>query len=421
MGSKITVVGLGYVGFPLAYELSREFEVIGFDIKSEKIEKYKQGINITDFDNKISYEGRRITFTDNISECKESDVYIIAVPTPIDNNMRPLMSYLYDASWYVGSVLNKGDLVIYESTVYPTATEKECVPILEQVSGLKSIEEFKYGYSPERVSPGIEEHEISKIIKIIAGCDEQTTQKMNDIYNRVIKSGTFAVKNIRTAEAVKITENVQRDVNIALMNELSLLYAELDINIYDVIEGSSTKWNFCKFYPGMVGGHCISVDPYYLLHQSKEHRMNLDIVKSSRNVNENYFRNFTNKIIEQLLVMRQGQKRVLLLGAAYKENINDFRNTKVVEMYNELVKFGVDVTIVDDYVDSTEFYNEFNIELKHSSDAVGYDLVFIYQGHDLYKKLEVKDFEKMLMCKDSIIYDYKNVLNDEIKEKFNVL
>ncbi len=421
MEVKITVIGLGYVGFPLAYELSNHFEVIGYDTNTERIKKYKQGINPIDFNKPIDYLGRKLSFTDNLSNCGQSNVYIIAVPTPVDENMQPKMDYLYEASKAVGSILNKSDIVIYESTVYPTATESECIPLIEETSGLSAITDFKYGYSPERVSPGASDYSFINVTKVIAGCDHKTTDIMEQIYGTVIHAPLYRATNVKTAEAIKITENVQRDVNIALINELSQLYKKLDIDIYDVIDGASTKWNFSKYLPGMVGGHCISVDPYYLIHQSKKYNMKLNIIKSSRHVNEQYFKNFTNRIVAELFNMHKGVKKVLLLGAAYKENVNDFRNTKVVHMYHELINFGIDVTLSDDYINSSEFFEEFHIQLQPLKDIKDFDLVFIYQPHDLYRNLSIDDFQRLLFDDDSIIFDYRRSLNDTIKKRFNVV
>lgn len=419
---KITVVGLGYVGFPLALELSKHFTVIGYDVDKEKVEKYSKGLNVVDFNKPIDFSNRDISFTYNIDDCKDSNVYIIAVPTPVDDNMIPRMDYVFSASEFVGSILNKGDLVIYEATVYPTATENECIPILEKESNLVAKKDFKYGYSPERVSPGTKEHEFTKIVKVISGCDDETLNDMENIYEKVIEAGTYRAASIKIAEAVKITENVQRDVNIALINELSQLYDVLDINIYDVINAASTKWNFGRYFPGMVGGHCISVDPYYLLHKSKNHKVSLNIVEASRNVNEQYFKKFTYRIISELLKLENKEKRVLLMGAAYKENVEDFRNTKVVDMYNELNKYGIDVKVTDAHVDKVAFYEEYNVELCDLNETDKYDLVFIYQPHDIYTKLKAIDFEKILVSKEeSTIYDYKNVLGKEIREGFRVI
>ncbi len=263
--------------------------------------------------------------------------------------------------------------------------------------------------------------EFSKVIKIIAGCDRETTSIMNEIYSTVIEAGTYEARDIKTAEAIKITENIQRDVNIALMNELSKLYQKLNINIHDVINGASTKWNFGKYQPGMVGGHCISVDPYYLIHKSKECKVNLDIVKAGRRVNEKYYKNFTDQIIKELLSTSGGGNKVLLLGAAYKETVADFRNTKVVDMYNELIKFDIDVTIVDDHVDKELFYKEYGINIKTLNEVENFNIVFIYQPHDIYIKLKAKDFKKLLVDSDSVIFDYKNVIDGEIRHMYKVI
>ncbi len=421
MKRKITVVGLGYVGFPLALELSQYFEVVGYDTNKKKIDKYKRGINVVDFDAKVSYEDKDIMFTSEISDCVDSNMYIVAVPTPIDANSVPDMSYLLYASVFVGNVISKGDIVVYESTVHPGATEDECIPIVEKVSCLTSGVDFKYGYSPERVSPGTKAHEINNIVKVISACDNQTLDVLEEVYAKITSAGVYRTVNIATAEACKITENVQRDVNIALINELSELYYDLGIDINNVLDAASTKWNFHRYEPGMVGGHCISVDPYYLLHKSKERQVTLSLIEASRKVNDTLYKKYTRKIVKKLLTLPNEHKRVLLLGAAYKEDIGDFRNTQVGLMYEELVKFGLDVTVVDDYVDKEEFYKEYNIKVKSLSEVGRFDLIFIYQPHKIYRELTSEEFKRILSDEKSVIVDYKGALSDEVRENVKVV
>ena len=339
--AKLALVGLGYVGLPIALEFAKKISVIGFDI------------------NGSAFENVDIEFTSSIEKLKEASFFIVAVPTPIDKYNKPDLTPLLGASRSVAKALKPGDYVVYESTVYPGCTEDDCLPILEEVSGLKAGIDFKYGYSPERINPGEKVHTLPNTIKIVSGCDSEALDVVAKVYELVVKPGVHRAPNVKVAEAAKIIENTQRDVNIALMNELSIIFSRIGINTYDVLEAAGTKWNFLKFYPGLVGGHCIGVDPYYLVQKASELKYHCQIISAGRYINDSMGGYIAKKLVKRLISLGKGVlgARVLVMGVTFKENVADIRNSKVVDIINELRDFGCDVDVVDPHADSDEDKN----------------------------------------------------------------
>lgn len=384
---KIAVVGLGYVGLPLALAFANKFSVVGFDINEKRILELQNKNDISKeierdaFNTKVS-----ILFTNKLKDIATCNVYIITVPTPIDQNKQPDLHFLLDASQSVGSVLKKGDIVIYESTVYPGCTEEECVPILEKTSGLLFNQDFFVGYSPERINPGDKTRPIQSIIKVISGSTPTIAEEIDNLYKSVITAGTYLAPSIKVAEASKAIENAQRDVNISFMNELALIFDKLDIDINEVLEAAKTKWNFLPFKPGLVGGHCIGVDPHYLAYKAMQVGYTPKVILSGREVNEQMGIWMGEKIIAQLATQFKGEikgKKVLILGFAFKENCADTRNTKVIDVYNTLKQAGIDVTIYDPWVNKARVHEEFGINLVESKDGE-YDYVFKAVNHSIF-------------------------------------
>ena len=335
---KLAVIGLGYVGLPIAIEFAKKIKVIGFDIKPERVEMLRNNIDPSNELSSEDFAGTDIHFTAEAEDLKDAHFFIVTVPTPIDEHNLPDLTPVYKASETVGKALKKGDIVVYESTVYPGATEEECVPILEKFSGLSYPNDFKVGYSPERINPGDKEHTLTKIRKVVSGCDKEAAEVIADTYQIVVEAGVFMAANIKTAEAAKVIENTQRDVNIGLMNELSIIFNRIGINSYDVLEAAGTKWNFLKFYPGLVGGHCIGVDPYYLSYKAKEYGYHPQIIDAGRFVNDSMGNYVAKQTIKRLLNKNVNilEARILIMGITFKENVTDIRNTRVVDIYNEL-------------------------------------------------------------------------------------
>src|SRR4051794_25345770 len=322
---KLAVIGLGYVGLPIALEFARKLSVIGFDINEKRIGMMKQGIDPSNELSKESFEGCDIRFTSSLEELREARFFIVAVPTPVDEHNVPDLTPVKKASETIGKVIKKGDYVVYESTVYPGCTEEDCLPIVEKLSGLKNIKDFKSGYSPERINPGDKKHTLSAIIKVVSGCDQESLDVIAKVYELVVKAGVHRASSIKVAEAAKIIENTQRDLNIALMNELSIIFDKMNINTYEVLEAAGTKWNFLKFYPGLVGGHCIGVDPYYLTYKASELGFNSRVILSGRYINDNMGNYLAKKILQHIIENTENvkQAKVLVLGATFKENVSD--------------------------------------------------------------------------------------------------
>ncbi len=414
--AKLAVIGLGYVGLPIALEFARHLSVIGFDINEERVAMMRNGEDPSRELPNEEFVDRDIHFTANPAELKDACFFIIAVPTPVDDykvpNLRPLVS----ASTNLGKVLKKGDYFVFESTVYPGCTEEECIPILEKESGLKAIEDFKYGYSPERINPGDKVHTITKITKVVSGCDEESLDLIAKVYEIIIEAGVFRAKGVKVAEAAKVIENTQRDLNIALMNELSLIFDKMGINTHDVLEAAGTKWNFLKFYPGLVGGHCIGVDPYYLTYKSIQLGYKPDIILSGRKINDQMAYYIAKKAVQHIIQMgkKLNDARVLVMGITFKENVSDIRNTKVTDLVKELQSFYVHVDITDPYASSEDLHEEYGLKLvdKVRDD---YDCIIYAVKHDDYIKLKEEDFLK-IANENALFIDVKGMYNHQFEQ-----
>lgn len=413
---KIAVIGLGYVGLPIALEFAKKVAVIGFDINKERVEMMKKNIDPSGELEPAAFEGCDIEFTDAIDVLKQASFFIVAVPTPIDQHKLPDLKPLLGATKSIGQALKKGDYVVYESTVYPGCTEEDCIPVLEEISGLSFREDFKVGYSPERINPGDKEHTLSKITKVVSGCDEDSLNEIAKIYEIVVSAGVFKASSIKVAEAAKIIENTQRDVNIALMNELSIIFNKMGINTYEVLEASGTKWNFLRFMPGLVGGHCIGVDPYYLTYKAQELGYHSQVINSGRYVNDSMGFYVAKQTVKKLIAMGKdlSKCKVLVMGATFKEDVEDIRNSKVSDVIHEFKSYGVNVDVIDPRANSDELKEEYGFELTKDP-GTDYDAVVVAVNHKEYKGLKEADFKKMTKA-EAIIVDLKGILNGKIKD-----
>ena len=414
---RIAVVGLGYVGLPIALELARTMSVIGFDINEERLEELKNGEDPNGESENSSFRNRDILFTSSIAELQKASFFIIAVPTPIDQHNEPDLTPLLSATQMVGSVLSAGDYVVYESTVYPGCTEEDCLPLLEKNSGLKAGRDFKYGYSPERINPGDKMHTLQNTVKIVSGCDDEAVKEIYKVYEAVVTEAHLHVAPcIKVAEAAKIIENTQRDVNIALMNELSIIFDRMGINTYDVLEAAGTKWNFLHFSPGLVGGHCIGVDPYYLVHKAKELQYHPKMINSGRFVNDSMGRYIAKKVVKKIISLGKNilNARVLILGITFKENVSDIRNSKVVDMIHEFEDFGAIVDVVDSYASAVEVKQAYNIQLSEAPKGT-YDAIVLAVAHKKYAALSEKDFLAWTNGK-AVFADIKGVYRHQIHQ-----
>ncbi len=414
--AKLSLIGLGYVGLPIALEFAKKISVVGFDISEERVVMMRNGSDPSNELPPSAFESCDISFTSNPDDLREADFHIVAVPTPIDDNQMPDMGILLAATRTVGKVLKKGDYVVYESTVYPGATEEDCVPILEELSGLKFCDDFKVGFSPERINPGDKVHTITTIKKIVSSCDEDSLDIIAKVYEMVVKAGVHKASSIKVAEAAKIIENTQRDVNIGLMNELSMIFDRMGINTYEVIEAAATKWNFLKFYPGLVGGHCIGVDPYYLAYKAKKFRYNPQIINSGRHVNDSMGFYVAQQLVKKIIATGKSvtNSKVLVMGATFKEDVSDIRNSKVVDIITELFSYGVIVEVNDPFASKEEFLEEYNIKLI---DNIGdnYDAVVVAVNHKPYFKLD-EDYFMSITTSDAILVDVKGIFNKKIRK-----
>lgn len=413
--AKLAVIGLGYVGLPIALEFARKISVIGFDINAKRIDMMTNGIDPSNELEESDFEGCDIQFTHNIDDLKQANFFIVAVPTPVDSHNVPDLKPVLSASQTIGKVLKKGDYVVFESTVYPGCTEDDCVPVIENISGLKSIIDFKIGYSPERINPGDKEHTLSKIIKVVSGCDSESLDVIAKTYEIVVKVGVHRAASIKVAEAAKIIENTQRDVNIALMNELSRIFDKIGINTYDVIEAASTKWNFLKFYPGLVGGHCIGVDPYYLTYKANALGYDPEVILSGRRINDDMGPYVARRTVQLLAKAQKGmsRSRVLILGATFKENVTDIRNSKVADIVTELKNYSLNVEVIDPNADNEELHHEYGFGLVKEPFGK-YDAVIVAVNHKEYLLLDEKYFES-IMNPDGVLIDVKGILRNKIK------
>ena len=412
---SMAVIGLGYVGLPIALEFAKKIQVTGFDIKPERIELMKQGIDPSKEIPMKAFENCKIRFTSETADLKKVQFYIIAVPTPIDDHNLPDLKPLLSATETVGKVLKKGDYVVYESTVYPGCTEEDCVPILEKESGLKFNHDFKVGFSPERINPGDKEHTLTQIKKVVSGSDAESCEVISKVYELVIEAGVHKAGSIRVAEAAKIIENTQRDVNIALMNELSIIFNRMGINTFDVLEAAGTKWNFLPFYPGLVGGHCIGVDPYYLTYKAREYGYHAQIINSGRFVNDSMGGYIAKQTVKRIIAKDKELKnaKVLIMGTTFKEDVSDIRNSKVVDVYNELISYGVKVDVVDPLASAEEVKEEYDFDIIDSPEK-NYDAVMVAVSHKQYIDLS-EEYFKSLMNENGIFVDIKGIYRKKIK------
>ena len=413
----LAVIGLGYVGLPIALAFAKKIKVIGFDIKPERIELLKKNIDPSKELVASEFEGADIEFTANPDDLKKAHFFIVTVPTPIDDHNLPDLTPLYKASETVGKALKKGDYVVFESTVYPGATEEDCVPIMEKHSELKFCRDFKVGYSPERINPGDKEHTITKIKKVVSGCDDEALDNIAKTYELIVEAGIFKAASIKTAEAAKVIENTQRDVNIALMNELSLIFNRMGINTYDVLAAAGTKWNFLKFFPGLVGGHCIGVDPYYLSYKAKEFGYYPQIIDAGRFVNDSMGRYVAKQTAKKLL--QKGinllEANILIMGITFKENFADIRNTKVVDIYNELLSYNVkNIDLVDYFADKEEVKHEYGIEMADEIKN-NYDAIILAVNHEKYTNLP-EDYFAEIGTDKVLFVDVKGIYRNKIKK-----
>lgn len=412
--AKLSVIGLGYVGLPIALEFARKISVIGFDIRAERVEMMKNRIDPSNELTAEDFEGTDIVFTSDPEVLREATFHIIAVPTPTTDHKLPDLTPILKASETIAKVLKKGDYVIYESTVYPGCTEEDCVPVLEKFSGLKYCTDFKVGYSPERINPGDKNHTLTSIVKVTSGCDKESAENIALTYEMIIKAGVHRASSIKVAEASKIIENTQRDINIAFMNELSIIFNRMKINTYEVLEAAGTKWNFLKFYPGLVGGHCIGVDPYYLSYKAKELGYHPQMIDSGRFVNDSMGGYIGKQTVKKIIAQAKSPKgaRVLVMGITFKENVSDIRNSKVVDVISELKDFGVLVDVIDPWASAQEVRVEYGIDLAKEPTG-SYDAVIVAVNHEEYSTLDSEYFES-LMDRDGIVVDVKGILRGKI-------
>ena len=409
--ATISVVGLGYVGLPIALAFANHIKVIGFDIHQGRIDMMKRGEDPSEEVPPEGFLNKNITFTADVEELKQANFHIVAVPTPIHASHQPDLGPLLAASRTVGSALKKGDIVVYESTVYPGCTEEDCVPVLEEVSGLKMGEDFFVAYSPERINPGDKVNTIETIVKVVGACDGPTLDTVAKTYDLVVKAGTHRASSIRVAEASKIIENTQRDVNIALVNELSIIFNRIGINTFEVLEAAGTKWNFLKFQPGLVGGHCIGIDPYYLTWKSNKLGYHAKVINSGRYVNDSMGFYVGKQTVKRLLArdINPLEARVLVMGLTFKENVADIRNTKVIDVIRELESFNVKVDIVDPYASPEEVHEEYELTLKDKAESGAYDAVIAAVNHEDYVNFEEAEFRGLLKGGVGTVIDVKGV------------
>ena len=422
MEKKIAVIGLGYVGLPLAVEFAKQYPTVGFDINGPRVDELMSGHDRTlevegdDLKKVITSDlvsteknGKGLYCTTSVGDIESSNFYIVTVPTPTDKNKRPVLTPLIKASESVGKVLKKGDYVIYESTVYPGVTEDECVPVLEQVSGLKFNVDFFVGYSPERINPGDKERTVTKILKVTSGSTPEAAQVIDGLYKSIITAGTHLTPNIKVAEAAKVIENSQRDINIAFVNELAKIFNKLDIDTHSVLEAAGTKWNFLPFKPGLVGGHCIGVDPYYLAQKAEEVGYNPEIILAGRRINDTMANYIAAEIVKKMVQSKINliNSKVLILGFTFKENCPDYRNTKVFDLFKDLVDYGLDVNIYDPWANSSMVEDDYNISLLDRDQIKTYEVVIIAVNHDVFYDLNFKEITK----ENSFVFDIKGKIN----------
>ncbi|MXO91363.1 Vi polysaccharide biosynthesis UDP-N-acetylglucosamine C-6 dehydrogenase TviB [Pontixanthobacter aquaemixtae] len=409
---KIAIIGLGYVGLPLAVEFGKKRDVIGFDINAQRIADLRKGVDQTlETETEDLQAARKLSFTDNADDLADCDIYIVTVPTPIDEFKRPDLRPLIGASETVGKVLKKGDLVIYESTVYPGATEQDCVPVLEQTSGLTFNQDFFCGYSPERINPGDKEHRLPTICKVTSGSTEEAAEKVDALYREIITAGTYKAQSIKVAEAAKVIENTQRDLNIALVNELAIIFNKMGIDTESVLKAAGTKWNFLPFRPGLVGGHCIGVDPYYLTHKAEAIGYHPHVILAGRRINDGMGAYVAGQLVKAMMKksIQIDGSRVLVMGLTFKENCPDLRNTRIVDVIEELADYGINVDVTDPWADPQQASEEYDIPLASKPDTGTYDAVILAVAHNEFKDMGAEAL-RAFGRDPHILYDLKSVL-----------
>ena len=415
--AKVAVIGLGYVGLPIALEFARKASVIGFDISESRIELMKQSIDPSNELDKEAFDGCDITFTNSLDVLREAKFFIVAVPTPVDDHNVPDLTPVKRASETIGKVVKKGDYVIFESTVYPGCTEEDCLPIIEKLSGLKMCDDFKLGYSPERINPGDKEHTLQTVVKVVSGCDAESLDVIAKVYELVVTAGVHKASSIKVAEAAKIIENTQRDLNIALMNELSIIFDKMGINTFEVLEAAGTKWNFLKFFPGLVGGHCIGVDPYYLTYKASELGFNSRVILAGRYINDNMGNYVSKKILQHVIGHSENvrEAKILFMGVTFKENVSDIRNSKVADVIKTLQSYNLNIYVTDSYADSEELQHEYGFGLI---DEIGfdYDAVIVSVPHKPYLQLDDAYFTSITK-ENALIVDIKGSYRNKITSR----
>lgn len=413
--AKVAVIGLGYVGLPIALAFAKKISVIGFDINAKRIGMMKKGIDPSGELASDEFKNSDILFTDSLSDLKKASFFIVAVPTPVDLHNKPDLTPVIKASESIAKVMKKGDYVVYESTVYPGCTEDDCVPVLEKISGLKMGRDFKVGFSPERINPGDKKHTITTILKIVSGNDAEALDNIANVYSIIVKPGVHRAPSIKVAESAKIIENTQRDVNIALMNELSIIFNKMNINTYDVLEAAGTKWNFLKFSPGLVGGHCIGVDPYYLIHKADALGYHSHVINSGRYVNDSMGFYVAKNTVKKIIATQRdiSKAKVLVMGATFKEDVEDIRNSRISDVVKELKSFSVTVDVSDPYASSEELKEEYGFEL--SKIGKNYDAVIIAVNHKPYLDL-TEDYFAKILTKNGVVVDVKGIYRNKIKK-----
>ena len=414
---KLAVIGLGYVGLPVAVALAKKVDVIGFDISAPRIALMKQGIDPSKELTAADFEGCSIEFTDSLDVLKQAKFFIVTVPTPVDEHKVPDLSFLKMASETVGRVIKRGDYVVYESTVYPGCTEDDCIPVIEKISGLKAGIDFKLGYSPERINPGDKKHTLESVIKIVSGNDEEALEQIALVYELVVKAGVHKAPSIKVAEAAKVIENAQRDLNIAFMNEISIIFDKMGINTFDVLAAAGTKWNFLNFYPGLVGGHCIGVDPYYLTYKAAELGINSTVIVAGRFVNDTMGSYISEKVIQHIILNNANvrEAKVLILGVTFKENVTDIRNSRIADIVKTLRSYHLHVDVADAIASSYDIVHEYGFPLIEEVET-DYDVVVIAVPHQAYKELDESYFNAITKP-HALIADLKGIYRNKIHSR----
>lgn len=412
---KLALIGLGYVGLPIALAFARKIDVIGFDINEKRVEMMRQGIDPSNELDAAAFENCSIEFSYDLEKLKEARFYVVAVPTPVDKHNVPDLSPVVKASETIGKVIKKGDYVVFESTVYPGCTEEDCLPVIDRISGLKAGVDYQYGYSPERINPGDKVHTLENVVKVVSGCDAEALEEIAQTYELVVKAGVHRASSVKVAEAAKIIENTQRDLNIALMNELSIIFDKLNINTFEVLEAAGTKWNFLKFFPGLVGGHCIGVDPYYLTYKSAQLGYTSRVILAGRIINDEMAAYVAKKTIQGIIKngVNVAGAKVLVMGCTFKEDVSDIRNSKVADVIHELKAYHVQVDVVDPHANHDELLHEYGFGLA-AVPGKDYNAVVVAVNHGEYANLEESYFQS-ITAPNAIIVDVKGSYRNKIK------